>query len=182
MAIKALFVSLITSIIAVGCVAFPDEGYDTRGYGQRFIVIMAMLHAMIQDMTAIMTVSVGNVSVLKLPCPTPKLRAGCLIMDHQCQLGEADGRDGTMPFWRSVGATSGCGAAMEWEVGGTVDQGCGHRARLGRTRLPMVPWPPGRFSTITLPSRWLSVRSWPSHQHVATHPPPGMMILMGRDG
>lgn len=34
MAIKALFVSLITSIIAVGCVAFPDEGYDTRGYGQ----------------------------------------------------------------------------------------------------------------------------------------------------
>jgi hypothetical protein len=34
MAIKALFVSLITSIIAVGCVAFPDEGYDARGYGQ----------------------------------------------------------------------------------------------------------------------------------------------------
>ncbi len=33
MAIKALFVSLITSLLAVGCVAFPDDGYDSRGYG-----------------------------------------------------------------------------------------------------------------------------------------------------
>jgi len=34
MAIKALIVSFITSIIAVGCVAFPEDGYDSRGYGQ----------------------------------------------------------------------------------------------------------------------------------------------------
>lgn len=35
MAIKVLFVSLITSLIAVGCVALPDDGYDARGYDQR---------------------------------------------------------------------------------------------------------------------------------------------------
>ena len=33
MAIKALFVSLMTSIVAVGCVAFPDDSYN-YGHGQ----------------------------------------------------------------------------------------------------------------------------------------------------
>ena len=33
MALKALFISLITSFIAVGCVAFPEDHYDSRGYG-----------------------------------------------------------------------------------------------------------------------------------------------------
>lgn len=35
MPLKALFISLITSLIAVGCVAFPDDHYDARGYDYR---------------------------------------------------------------------------------------------------------------------------------------------------
>lgn len=33
MAIKAIFATSITAILATGCVAFPEDGYDSRGYG-----------------------------------------------------------------------------------------------------------------------------------------------------